>query len=192
MLRRLYDLLIELAERPQAMAWLALIAFCEGFFFPIPPDVMLIPMVLARPRRAWLIAGVCVLASVAGGLVGFGIGYLAFETIGHWIIRTFDMEQGYANFRVLFAKWGFWIVLLQGFTPIPFKIVTIACGAAKMNVLAFVPAALATRSARFFIVSTLFRIYGDPIRVFIERYLPWVTTGFLALLVGGFLVIKFI
>jgi membrane protein YqaA with SNARE-associated domain len=192
MLRRLYDMLIELAERPQATLWLALIAFCEGFVFPIPPDVMLIPMVLAQPKRAWVIAGVCALASVAGGLVGYGIGFFLLETVGHWIIATFGLETGYANFQHLFAKWGFWIVLLQGFTPIPFKIVTIACGAAKVNLLAFLPAALATRSARFFIVSTLFRLYGEPIRGFIERYLPWVTTGFLALIVCGFLVIKFI
>src|SRR5215813_13132938 len=133
MLRRLYDMLIELAERPQATLWLALIAFCEGFIFPIPPDVMLIPMVLAQPKRWWVIAGTCALASVCGGIVGYGIGALAFATIGHWIIATFGLEKGYANFVHLFQTWGFWIVALQGFTPIPFKIVTIACGAAHFS-----------------------------------------------------------
>jgi membrane protein YqaA with SNARE-associated domain len=192
MLRRLYDLLLELAERPQAMLWLAVIAFAEGFIFPIPPDVMLIPMVLARPQRFWVVAGICAAASVAGGLIGFGIGYFLLATVGHWIISTFGLEKGYANFQHLFARWGFWIVLFQGFTPIPFKIVTIACGAAKVNLLAFLPAAILTRSARFFLVSSLFRVYGAPIRGFIESYLPWVTTGFVLLLVGGFLVIKFI
>jgi membrane protein YqaA with SNARE-associated domain len=192
MLRRLYDMLIELAERPQAMAWLALIAFCEGFIFPIPPDVMLIPMVLAKPERWWRIAAVCALASVCGGLVGYGIGYFLMATVGHWIISTFGLEQGYVNFQHAFTKWGFWIVLGQGFTPVPFKIVTIACGAAHVALTVFLPAALATRTARFFLVSTLFRIYGAPIRKFIESYLPWVTTGFLALLIGGFLVIKFV
>jgi membrane protein YqaA with SNARE-associated domain len=151
---------------------------------------MLIPMVLAHPRRFWIIAAVCALASFVGGLIGFAIGYFLYETVGHWIIATFGMEQAYANFKALFAKWGFWIVLFQGFTPIPFKLVTIACGAAKMNALVFIPAALATRTARFFLVATLFRVFGEPIRKFIESYLPWVTTGFVLLIVGGFLAVK--
>ena len=192
MLRRWYNMLLELAERPQALLWLAMIACAEGFCFPIPPDVMLIPMVLARPQRFLSIAAVCALASVVGGLIGYSIGYFVYETVGRWIIHLFGLEQGYANFVALFHKWGFWIVLGQGFTPIPFKIVTIACGAAKVSLLAFLPAAIATRSARFLLVSTLFRIFGEPIRDFIESYLPWVTTGFVVLLVGGFLAIKFI
>ena len=190
MLRRLYDRLLILAERPHAYLWLGFIAFIEGFIFPIPPDVMLIPMVLAQPRRAYVIAGICALTSVAGGLVGYTIGYWLMATVGQWIITTFSMQKGFAEFQSAFTHWGFWIVLLQGFTPVPFKIVTIACGAAKVNLLAFLPAALATRSARYFLVSTLFRFYGAPIRGFIERYLPWVTTGFLALIVAGFMLIK--
>jgi membrane protein YqaA with SNARE-associated domain len=192
MLRRWYDKLIELAESEQAFYWLALIAFCEGIFFPIPPDVMVIPMVLAQPRRFWQIAGICAGASVCGGLVGYSIGYFVYETVGRWIIHTFGMEQGYNNFVALFHKWGSWIVALQGFTPVPFKIVTIACGAAKLSLLIFLPAAIFTRSARFFLEATLVRIFGAPIRHFIESYLPWVTTGFVVLLVGGFLAIKFL
>jgi membrane protein YqaA with SNARE-associated domain len=192
MLRRSYDKLIELAESDKAYYWLALIAFCEGIFFPIPPDVMVIPMVIARPERFWRVAGVCALASVCGGLVGYCIGFFVYETVGRWIIATFGMETPYQNFVALFHKWGAWIVALQGFTPIPFKIVTIACGAAKLSVLVFLPAALFTRSARFFLEATLVRIFGAPIRTFIERYLPWVTTGFALLILGGFLVLKLI
>jgi membrane protein YqaA with SNARE-associated domain len=192
MLRRLYDKIIVLAEKPEANLWLALIAFCEGIFFPIPADVMLIPIVLARPKQAWLVAALCTGASVLGGLVGFGIGYFLLETLGRWIIASFALQEGYANFQALFHKWGFWIVLFQGFTPIPFKIVTITCGAAKMSLLLFLAAAVATRGARYLLVSTLFRVYGVPIRAFIESYLPWVTTGFLMVVAGGFLIIKFI
>ena len=192
MLRRSYDKLIELAESEKAYYWLALIAFCEGIFFPIPPDVMVIPMVIARPERFWRVAGICALASVCGGLVGYSIGFFVYETVGRWIIATFGMQAAYENFVALFDKWGAWIVALQGFTPIPFKIVTIACGAAKLSVFVFLPAALFTRSARFFIEATLVRIFGAPIRHFIESYLPWVTTGFVVLIVGGFLAIKFI
>ena len=192
MLRRSYDKLIELAESEGAYYWLALIAFCEGIFFPIPPDVMVIPMVIARPERFWRVAGICALSSVLGGLVGYGIGYFVYETVGRWIIATFGMEKAYDNFVQVFHHWGAWIVALQGFTPIPFKIVTIACGAAKLSVFVFLPAALFTRSARFFIEATLVRIFGAPIRTFIERYLPWVTTGFVVLLIGGFLAIKLI
>lgn len=192
MLRRSYDKLIQLAESRQAYYWLALIAFCEGIFFPIPPDVMVIPMVIARPARFWRVAGLCAITSVCGGLVGYSIGYFVYETVGRWIIATFGMEAAYQNFVALFHKWGAWIVALQGFTPIPFKIVTIACGAAKLSLLVFLPAALFTRTARFFIEATLVAVFGAPIRTFIERYLPWVTTGFLLLVIGGFLAIKLI
>jgi membrane protein YqaA with SNARE-associated domain len=192
MLRKTYDRLIKLAERPHALPWMAAVSFAESSFFPIPPDVMLIPMVIARRDKAWLFAAVCTIASVLGGLLGYAIGYFFLQTAGDWLIKTYGLARGYAEYQTQFAKWGVWIILIKGLTPIPFKLVTIASGAAKFSLLAFVPAALVTRGARFFLVAGLLRRYGAPIRVFIEKNLPWVTYGFLGLIVTGFVLLKFL
>ncbi len=192
MLRRAYDKLINLAERKEALPALAAVAFAESSFFPIPPDIMLIPMVLANRNRAWLFAGVCTIASVIGGLFGYAIGYFLMQTAGAWLIKVYGLTKGYDVYQEQFAKWGLWIILIKGMTPIPYKLVTIASGAAKFSLPIFVGASIVTRGARFFLVAGLLRIYGAPVRTFIEKNLTWVTTGFLALIVGGVLLLKFL
>lgn len=192
MLRRFYDRVIALAEHPQALWWLAMVSFVESSFFPIPPDALLIPMVLAKPERAWIIATVCTIASVAGGFLGYAIGYYFFETWGHSIIEFYGLQDGFARFQQQFNEYGLWVILIKGLTPIPYKLVTIASGAAHFDLVTFGLASLLTRGARFFLVAALLRIFGDPIRHFIEKRLTLVTTGFIVILVGGFVAIAYL
>lgn len=192
MLRRLYDWVMRAAESPQALKWLAAVSFAESSFFPIPPDAMIVPMVLAQPRRAWLIATVCTIASVVGGFFGYAIGYYLFEAVGRPIVDFYGYQAAFDRFRDEFQHWGMWIILIKGLTPIPYKLVTIASGVAHFDLLVFAFASLATRSARFFLVAALLRYFGPPIRNFIERYLTWVTTAFVALIVAGFVVVTYL
>lgn len=192
MLRRLYDRVIALAGSRRAGLWLALISFAESSCFPIPPDALLVPMVLARPDRAWRLAFVCTTASVAGGALGYLIGYALFDVAAQPILRAYHYEAAFAAFQAKFAQWGLWIILIKGLTPIPYKIVAIASGAAQFNFLVFMLASIATRGARFFIVAALLHRYGEPVRDFIERRLTLVTSAAAAAVVGGFLVLKFI
>jgi len=187
MLRRIYDWIIRLSASRHALPALAVIAFAESSFFPIPPDAFIIPMVLAQPKRAWRIALVATSASVLGGIAGYAIGtYL--QGFSQWLIGA----QNFEAFRAAYAEWGLWIILIKGLTPIPYKIVTIASGLTGFNFPVFILASIATRGARFFIVAALLRFYGPPIRDFIERRLTLVTTAFLVLLVGGFLFVRYV
>jgi membrane protein YqaA with SNARE-associated domain len=192
MLRRLYDRIMQLAEGPEAMKWLALVSFAESSFFPVPPDAMIVPMVLARPERAWRIAAVCTLASVVGGFFGYAIGYFLFETIGQRIVDFYGLQSAFLKFDQEFQQWGLWIILIKGLTPIPYKIVTIASGVAHFDLLVFALASLATRGARFFLVAALLRAFGPPLRTFIERYLTLVTTALALVVVAGFVALKYI
>jgi membrane protein YqaA with SNARE-associated domain len=168
------------------------VSFIESSFFPIPPDVMLLPMVLARPDRAWSIALVCTVTSVAGGVLGYGIGYYLFETLGRWVIDLYGYQEGFDAFRQAYAEWGLWIILIKGMTPIPYKLVTIASGAAAFDFPTFVAASILTRGVRFFLVAALLKYFGPPIRGFVERRLTLVTTLFVVGLVGGFVVVKYL
>jgi membrane protein YqaA with SNARE-associated domain len=192
MLRRLYDRIMQLAEGPQAMKWLAGISFAESSFFPIPPDAMIVPMVLARPDRAWRIAMVCTIASVIGGFLGYAIGSFLYQTIGQPIVAFYGLQQPFEEFQHQFQEWGLWIILIKGMTPIPYKLVTIASGVAHFDLLVFAAASLVTRGARFFLVAALLKAFGPPLRTFIERYLTLVTTGLLLLIVAGFVALKYI
>ena len=192
MLRRFYDRIIALAEQPQALWWLALVSFAESSFFPIPPDAMLIPMVLAKPQRAWIIAAVCTAASVAGGFLGYSIGYYFFATWGASIIKFYGLQAGFDKVQQQFNDYGLWVILIKGLTPIPYKIVTIASGAAHFDLMIFALASVATRGIRFFAVALLLRLYGEPIRTFIEKRLTLVTTAFVAVLVGGFVALRYL
>jgi membrane protein YqaA with SNARE-associated domain len=191
MLNGLYDKAIALSESRYALPTLAGVSFAESSFFPIPPDVILVPMALAQPQKARLYALVCTVASVLGGMVGYAIGALLYDTVGHWLISAYGYGEGVEAFRAAYAKWGAWIILIKGMTPIPYKIVTIASGFAGYNFFAFVVLSLITRGLRFFVEAELLRIYGEPIRDFVERRLTLVTTGFLAAIVGGFLIAKY-
>ena len=192
MLRRLYDGVIRLAAHPRAMPALGVVAFLESSFFPIPPDVMLVPMVLADRQRAWRIAFVCLIASVLGGMLGYYIGYALLETVGQWIIRLYGMEDGLAGFQEWYAQYGLWVILIKGATPIPYKIVTIASGIAHFSLPVFIVASLITRGIRFYLVAGLLYWFGEPIRAFIERRLTLVTTAFVVALVGGFVALKYV
>ncbi len=192
MLRRLYDWVMRAAESPQALKWLGLVSFAESSFFPIPPDAMIVPMVLAQPKRAWTIAAVCTIASVIGGFFGYAIGYYLFETVGRPIVEFYGYQEAFNKFRDEFQHWGLWIILIKGLTPIPYKIVTIASGVAHFDLLVFALASLATRASRFFLVAALLRYFGPPIRTFIEKYLTWVTTAFVLLIVAGFVTITYL
>jgi membrane protein YqaA with SNARE-associated domain len=191
MLRDLYDRVIRLSESRKALPTLAAVSFMESSFFPIPPDVILVPMCLAQPHKARLYAAVCTVASVLGGILGYFIGAFLYDTLGQWLISLYGYGDSVEAFRAAYAKWGAWIILIKGMTPIPYKIVTIASGFAGYDCFMFVLLSIITRGARFFLVAELLRIYGEPIREFIEKRLTLVTTGFLAAIVGGFLIAKY-
>jgi membrane protein YqaA with SNARE-associated domain len=188
MLRRIYDWCIEAAHKPYAMWIMAAVAFAESSFFPVPPDVMLIPMSLARPARAWLYATVCTAASVLGGILGYAIGALLYDSLGHWLINLYGLGDKVEAFRAGYAEYGAWIILLKGLTPIPYKLVTITSGFANFNIWLFVVLSVVARGGRFFFVAVLLNRYGEWIRVRIERHLGlWVSLG-AGVLVAGFIV----
>ena len=190
MLHRLYVRTLVLAASPRAPWWLAAIAFAEASFFPIPPDALLIPMALARPDRAWRLALVCTIGSVAGGALGYFIGYAVFNQLARPLIAFYGYGPRFAAFQAMYAQYGLWIILIKGLTPIPYKIVTIASGAAHFDFAVFMAASAVTRGARFFAVAALLRFFGAPVRDFIERRLTLVTSLLAAGVVGGFLVLR--
>ena len=192
MLRRLYDWVIALAGHRHAIPAMGVVAFLESSFFPIPPDVMLVPMVLANRRKAFLIALVCTICSVLGGMLGYAIGYYFFETAGAWVVKTYGLQDGLAKFRAGFDQYGVWIILIKGLTPIPYKLVTIASGAAHFDLFTFVWASILTRGVRFFAVAALLWKFGEPIRSFIEKRLALLTWLFLFALVGGFIAFRYL
>ncbi len=177
MLRRLYARLLELAATDAAPWWLAAVAFAESSFFPVPPDALLVPMVLARPARAWRLALVATVGSVAGGLLGYAIGYFVFDVAARPLLRLYGYEAALARFQASYRHWGVWIILFKGVTPIPYKLVTIASGAARFDLPTFVLASVVTRGARFLLEAALLRVYGDRARVVIERRLGIILLG---------------
>ncbi len=178
------------AASPHALWILALISFVESSLFPIPPDVLLIPMVLAAPRRAWLIAGVCTVSSVVGGMLGYAIGALLFDAIGRPVLEFYGYLDKFAEFQARYNEWGAWIVFGAGLTPFPYKVITIASGVTGLNLTTFMIASVLARGLRFFLVAALLWYFGEPIRRFIENNLGWLTVLFFVLLLGGFLVLR--
>ncbi|MBS4075993.1 DedA family protein [Ameyamaea chiangmaiensis] len=191
MLDRLYARLIALAATPAAPVWLAVIAFAEASVFPVPPDALLIPMILARRQRAWRYAAICTAASVIGGILGWAIGAFLLKTVALPIAHAYHAEATIAALQARFRAYGVWIVLLKGLTPIPYKFVTIASGAAHFALGPFLLASIVTRGARFFLEAALLYRFGPPIRAFVERRLTLVALAFLGLLVLGFLALKY-
>jgi membrane protein YqaA with SNARE-associated domain len=186
MIRRLYDWVLKQAEKPYAEWILFLMALAEASVFPLPPDILLLPMTIAQPKKAWRLAAICTLGSVIGGLIGYSIGALLMETLGDWIVRTYHLQNAFQTFHDEFNRWGVLIIVAKGLTPIPFKLVTIASGVAGLNIVAFVLASIVTRGARFFLIAALIRKFGEPIRTFIEKYLTWITLAVLIAILGGF------
>ncbi len=191
-LRALYRWIIGHAAGPYAWWALAAVAFAESSFFPLPPDMMLVPMVLADRRRAFHLAAWCTLFSVLGGLLGYAIGALLYSSVGHWLIEAYGYGSSLQAFRAAYARWGAAIILIKGLTPIPYKLVTIASGFAGYNLWLFVVLSTITRGARFSLEAGLLFVFGDPVRVFIEKRLELVFVLFLILLVAGFLVARYV
>lgn len=186
MLRKLYDWVLRLAASRHAGLWLGIIAFAEASVFPVPPDVMLAPMVYARPDRAWRLAFICTLGSLLGGLAGYAIGVFL-QPLAVSILTLFGHPEGLAEFQAAFGKWGVWVILIKGLTPIPFKLVTIASGLARFNLPIFIGAVIVTRGLRFFIVAALFKKFGPTIQPIIERRLALVTVAVVAVVILGVL-----
>ena len=193
MLKRIYDWCIDAAHKPYALWILGVMAFAESSFFPVPPDVMLVPMALARPKRAWLYAAVCTIASVLGGILGYAIGALLYDTIGQWLIQVYGLGDKVEAFRQGYQNWGAIIILVKGISPIPYKLVTITSGLAGYNMTLFVVFSLISRGGRFFFEAVLLNRYGDWIKATIERHLGLWVAIFLVVLVLGFVIaVKFV
>ncbi len=186
MIKRLYDWTMAWADHPRALWVLACVAFIESSVFPIPPDVLMIPMILAAPHRAWLIAGTCLVASVLGGLLGYGIGALAFDSLGKPILEALGKVDKIEAFNARFNDMGFWAVLTAGITPFPYKVITIMSGWTGMPLGTFIITSIMARGLRFFIVAWLLWKFGEPIRGFIERRLGSMFILFVLILLGGF------
>lgn len=190
MLRKLYNRVLELAAHPRAGSWLAVVSFAESSVFPIPPDAMLLPMCLARPARAWRYAAICTIASVLGGLLGYAIGYFLFEALAQPVLKAYGHADALDTFRAWFDRWGAAVILIKGLTPIPFKIVAIAAGAAAFDPWLFLLTCIITRGGRFFLLAALLRRYGVPILEFIERRLTLLTSVAAIAIVAGFLALR--
>ena len=192
MLHRIYDWTMDLAAKPNAMLWLAVLAFAESSFFPIPPDVLIIPMVLAAPTRAWQIVAVATAASALGGLAGYAIGLFVFETLGRPILDFYGYFDKFERFQDWYREWGGCIVFAGGFSPIPYKVITIASGSVNLDLATFTVVSVISRGARFLLVAALLWRFGPPIRAFIERWLGPLTLTFVLLLVLGFVAVRFL
>lgn len=192
MIRKLYDWTLSLAGHPRALWALAIIAFVESSFFPIPPDVLMIPMIIAAPTRAFRIAAVATVASVLGGLFGYAIGALLFETVGQPILDFYGKADAFDSFATRYNDWGAWAVLIAGVTPFPFKVITIASGATGLSLPVFILSAILARALRFFVVAALLWKFGPPIRDFIEKRLGLMFAIVCVLLIGGFYLVMYL
>ncbi len=192
MLRRLYAWTMRRAEGPHALLALVVVSFAESSFFPVPPDPLLVPMALAQRQRALVLALWCTAASVVGGMAGYAIGSLLFDSLGKWIVSFYGLGSGMQEFRDKYAEWGMWIILLKGMTPIPYKLVTIASGFAGYNFGLFVLLSVITRGIRFFVVAGLVSYYGEPIRGFVERRLEAIALATVAIIISGFVIVRYV
>jgi membrane protein YqaA with SNARE-associated domain len=192
MLRRLYDWTIDLSASRHAPWALGAVSFAESSFFPLPPDIILIPMVLAQRQKAWVYATICTIMSVLGGIFGYAIGYFLFDTVGMYVLNFYGYQDVFASFASRYNEYGIWIVLIAGFTPFPYKVITIASGVTHLSFPIFMLASIAARGARFFAVSALLWWFGAPIRAFIDRYFGLLSTLFIILLIGGFVVARYL
>ncbi len=186
MFQRLYRWTLSLAQSPHAPWALGVIAFAESSFFPLPPDTILIPMSLAKPKQAWIYALICTGGSVAGALLGYAIGALLYETVGKWLIDLYGYGSRVDEMRVLYAQWGWAVILLKGLTPIPFKIVTITSGLLAYSLPLFVLLSFLTRGARFFVIAVLLKRYGEPVNAMLDKYFGWFLAILVLAIVAGF------
>jgi membrane protein YqaA with SNARE-associated domain len=188
----IYDKIIQSANSPRAIWAFCGVSFAESSFFPLPPDLLMIPIVLANRSLAWRLAFLGTITSVLGGLVGYAIGYYLFNTLGDWIIQTYNLSASFAKFQQGFDEWGFWIIALKGLTPIPYKLVTIASGVAHFPLETFVIASVIARAFRFYLLAGLLWWLGPWARDFVEKYLTLCLIGSLGIIVLGFVIVKLI
>ena len=191
-LRKIYDWTLKKSKHPRATWFLAIISFAESSFFPIPPDIILIPMAIANRLKAWTYALICTLSSVAGGLFGYFIGYFFFNSIGILIVSYYSLDNQFSSFESYYKELGFWIVLGAGFTPFPFKFITIASGLFNLNIFLFVLVSLLARGLRFFLLAGLIKLFGEYIIKFIDKYFNFLAIIFFLLLIGSFFIIKYL
>jgi membrane protein YqaA with SNARE-associated domain len=192
MFRKLYDWTLRMAGHRHAIRYMGLVSFAESSFFPIPPDVMVVPMILARREQAYWIATVCTITSVLGGIFGYAIGHFLYESVGLWLVHLYHIEEKMQSLRALYDQYGAWVILVKGLTPIPFKLVTIASGVFSFNFPLFVLLATITRAFRFFLIAFLLKRYGAPVQAFIEKRLTLVGWVALIALIGGFALVAFL
>ncbi len=190
--RSIYDYTLNLAAKQNALTWLFIISFVESSFFPIPPDIMIIPMVLATPKEAYKIAGVATIASVLGGYFGYFIGVYGFELIARPLLEFYGYMAQFTKFENYYHEYGAWIVFGAGITPFPYKIITIASGVVHLDLVVFTIASVIARGMRFYLIAWLLKRFGDPMKVFIEKNLNLLSVIFLLLLIGGFAAVKFL
>lgn len=191
-MKKLYDWMMRMAAGPKAPHALAVVSFAESSFFPIPPDVMLIPMVIANRAKAWWYATLATISSVLGGLAGYAIGYFLMTTIGTKILAFYGHAGSMDAVKTLFDEWGVWILIAKGWTPFPYKVLTIAAGVAEMAIIPFIIASIITRAMRFYLVAGLLYFFGEPIREFIEKRLTLITTLLVVGIVGGFVAVRYV
>lgn len=192
LLRGFYAWMMRQAAGPYRLWVLGGISFAEASFFPIPPDVFLVPMALADRKRALFLAWICTIGSVLGGLLGYVIGAWLYDSIGHWLITLYGYGKDIDAFRSAYAEWGTWIILLKGLTPIPYKLVAIASGFAGYDLALFFVLSIITRGIRFAVVAWLIYWFGEPVRHFIEKRLEWVMLGVLVIVVLGFVSVRYL
>ncbi|GLS44814.1 YqaA family protein [Methylobacterium brachythecii] len=190
MIRRLYEWILALAATPSAPWVLGVVAFAESSFFPVPPDAMMVPMAVTRPERVWLYATIATVASVLGGLLGYAIGALLFDSVGQWLFQLYGLTDKAHTFQESYAKYGHWVILLKGLTPIPYKLVTITSGFAHYSLFWFVVLSIITRGARFFVLAGLLGRYGLSIRAVLDRHLNVVVAISVAVIILGFFALK--
>tara|TARA_B100000029_G_scaffold410983_1_gene413139 strand:+ start:303 stop:887 length:585 start_codon:yes stop_codon:yes gene_type:complete len=190
--RKLYNWTLDKAGHKNASWFLTIVSFAESSFFPIPPDVLLIPMILANRLRAWFYALICTLSSVFGGIIGYLIGYLFYSNIGSLIVDLYGLSDSFGNFENYYNQWGIWIILGAGFTPFPFKFITIASGVFSLNIFLFVIVAIVARGLRFYLIAYLLFVFGEKIKNLIDKYFNLLVSLFFILLISSIFFLKLI
>ena len=188
--KNLYEWTLDKSSKKGAPWFLSIISFSESSFFPIPPDIILIPMVLAKRTKAFFYASICTLSSVGGGILGYLIGFLLFNSVGILVVEFYHLGEEVSKFKSYYNSYGAWIVIIAGFTPFPFKVITIASGLFQLNFFVFLICSILSRGARFYLVSGLLYFFGEKIRLLIDKYFNVLTIVFFVLLVGSILIIK--
>ncbi|UKJ73017.1 YqaA family protein [Azospirillum brasilense] len=192
MLKPLYNRILKLSARKDAVWWMSAVSFAESSFFPLPPDVMLVPMCLAEPKKLWRYTNICALASLIGGLFGYAVGFYLFESVGRLIIDFYNAQDSFQRFQDMFAEFGPWFLILKGITPIPYKLLTITAGFAHLDLTVFILCSIVARFSRFYMIAILLHFYGPQVRDIIEKRLMLVTTVLLVIIIGGLLSFKFV